>query len=154
MRIYYTIPIVRRHGQDKSENGLCLLKNGDPHYLVLQATSITKFYLTVYYFQHSLAQMSFIYCHLNFHANLLRPWPFPLRHGLPSDVYESKCCRSSWPFLQFHRCDLFILLQKNPDLLYLAIAILVYQYCAQYWYKNLLQYCEFFPKFCTILVYQ
>jgi hypothetical protein len=22
--------------------------------------------------------MSFIYCHLNFHANLLRPWPFPL----------------------------------------------------------------------------
>jgi hypothetical protein len=39
----------------KSENGLCLLspphlrvlKNGDPHYLVLQATSITKFYLTI-----------------------------------------------------------------------------------------------------------
>jgi hypothetical protein len=25
-------------------------KVGDPHYLVLQATSITKFYLTVYYF--------------------------------------------------------------------------------------------------------
>jgi hypothetical protein len=25
-------------------------KNGDPHYLVLQATSITIFYLTVYYF--------------------------------------------------------------------------------------------------------
>jgi hypothetical protein len=55
---YYTIPIVWRHGQDKSENGLCLLspphwrvlKNVDPHYLVLQATSITKFYLTVYYF--------------------------------------------------------------------------------------------------------
>ena len=22
--------------------------------------------------------MSFIYCHLNFHANLLRPWPLPL----------------------------------------------------------------------------
>ena len=22
--------------------------------------------------------MSFIYCHLNFHANLLRPWRFPL----------------------------------------------------------------------------
>ena len=22
--------------------------------------------------------MSFIYCHLNFHANLLRPWHFPL----------------------------------------------------------------------------
>jgi hypothetical protein len=22
--------------------------------------------------------MSFIYCHLNFHANLLRPWSFPL----------------------------------------------------------------------------
>ena len=22
--------------------------------------------------------MSFIYCHLNFQANLLRPWPFPL----------------------------------------------------------------------------
>jgi hypothetical protein len=53
-----TIAVVQRHGQDKSENGLCLLspphyrvlKNGDPHYLVLQATSITKFYLTVYYF--------------------------------------------------------------------------------------------------------
>jgi hypothetical protein len=29
-------------------------------------------------FLTSLAQMSFIYCHLNFHANLLRPWPFPL----------------------------------------------------------------------------
>jgi hypothetical protein len=27
-----------------------VLKNGGPHYLVLQATSITKFYLTVYYF--------------------------------------------------------------------------------------------------------
>jgi hypothetical protein len=27
---------------------------------------------------NSLAQMSFICCHLNFHANLLRPWPFPL----------------------------------------------------------------------------
>ena len=23
--------------------------------------------------------MSLIYCHLNFHANLLRPWRFPLR---------------------------------------------------------------------------
>jgi hypothetical protein len=23
--------------------------------------------------------MSFIYCHLNFYANLLRPWPFPLK---------------------------------------------------------------------------
>ena len=22
--------------------------------------------------------MSFIYCHLNYHANLLRPWRFPL----------------------------------------------------------------------------
>ena len=87
--IYYTIPIVRRHGKDKSENGLCLLsphwrvlKNGDPHYLVLQATSITKFYLTVYYLQHSLTQMSFIYCHLNFHPNLLRPWRFPLKKNL------------------------------------------------------------------------
>ena len=49
------------------------------HYLVLHATSMTKFYLTVYDFSHSLAQMSFIYCHLNFHANLLRPWHFPLR---------------------------------------------------------------------------
>ena len=30
-------------------------------------------------FNHQiLAQMSFIYCHLNVHANLLRPWPFPL----------------------------------------------------------------------------
>ena len=29
-------------------------------------------------FLHSLTQMSFIYCHLNFHANLLRPWRFPL----------------------------------------------------------------------------
>jgi HD-like signal output (HDOD) protein len=37
-----------------------------------------KFYLTVYYFEQSLTQMSFIYCHLNFHANLLRPWRFPL----------------------------------------------------------------------------
>ena len=27
-----------------------VLNNGDPHYLVLHATSITKFYLTVYYF--------------------------------------------------------------------------------------------------------
>ena len=27
-----------------------VLKNGDPHYLVLQASSITKFYLMVYYF--------------------------------------------------------------------------------------------------------
>ena len=25
-----------------------------------------------------ISTMSFIYCHLNFHANLLRPWPFPL----------------------------------------------------------------------------
>ena len=25
--------------------------------------------------------MYFIYCHLNFHANLLRPWPFPLNNG-------------------------------------------------------------------------
>ena len=48
------------------------------HYLVLHATSMTKFYLTVYYFLRSLTQMSFIYCHLNFHANLLRPWRFPL----------------------------------------------------------------------------
>ena len=55
-----------------------VLNNGDPHYLVLHATSMIKFYLTVYYFQHSLTQMSFIYCHLNFHANLLRPWRFPL----------------------------------------------------------------------------
>jgi hypothetical protein len=29
-------------------------------------------------FLHSLTQMSFNYCHLNFHANLLRPWRFPL----------------------------------------------------------------------------
>jgi hypothetical protein len=49
---------VRQNGQDKSENGLCLLspphwtvlKNGDPHYLVLHAISMTKFYLTVFYF--------------------------------------------------------------------------------------------------------
>ena len=42
----------------ESENGLCLLsphieefwKNGDLHYLVLHATSMNKFYLTVYYF--------------------------------------------------------------------------------------------------------
>jgi hypothetical protein len=40
MLIYYTIPTERRYGQDKSENGLCLLspphwrvlKNGDPHF--------------------------------------------------------------------------------------------------------------------------
>ena len=25
--------------------------------------------------------MSFIYCHLNFHANLLRPWRFPLSNN-------------------------------------------------------------------------
>ena len=29
-------------------------------------------------FSISLAQMSFIYCHLNFHPNLVRPWLFPL----------------------------------------------------------------------------
>jgi hypothetical protein len=71
-------------------NGLCLLsphieelrKMAIPHYLVLHATSMTKFYITVYYFWHSLTQMSFIYCHLNFHANLLRPWCFPLRSNL------------------------------------------------------------------------
>jgi hypothetical protein len=38
-----------------------------PHYLVLHATPMTKFYITIYYFWHSLTQMSFIYCHLNFH---------------------------------------------------------------------------------------
>jgi hypothetical protein len=31
-------------------------------------------------------QLSFIYCHLNFHANLIRPWTFPLKlvilHGI------------------------------------------------------------------------
>jgi hypothetical protein len=64
-------------------------KNGDPHYLALQATSITKFYLTVYYFQHSLAQMSFIYCHLNFHANLLRPWPFPLTKQFLGEIQDN-----------------------------------------------------------------
>ena len=32
------------------------------------------------------------------------------------------------------------------DLLYLAITILVYQYCWQYWYKKLFQYCNFFTK--------
>jgi hypothetical protein len=26
--------------------------------------------------------MSFIYCHLNFHANLLRPWRFPLNKNI------------------------------------------------------------------------
>ena len=30
--------------------------------------------------------MSFIYCHLNFHTNLLRPWPFPLISA-PSELY-------------------------------------------------------------------
>jgi hypothetical protein len=30
---------------------------------------------------NSLTQMSFIYCHLNFHPNLLRPWHFPLSHS-------------------------------------------------------------------------
>jgi hypothetical protein len=47
-------------------------------FLVLHATSMTKFYLTVYYFKHSLTQMSFIYCHLNFYANFLWSWRFPL----------------------------------------------------------------------------
>jgi hypothetical protein len=85
---WYIIPyrLYDVTGRINPRDGLCLLspphwrvlKNGDSHYLVLQATSITKFYLTVYYFQHSLAQMSFIYCHLNLQANLLRPWPFPL----------------------------------------------------------------------------
>jgi hypothetical protein len=33
--------------------------------------------------------MSFIYCHLNFHANLLRPWPFPLRISyFPCDIVQ------------------------------------------------------------------
>ena len=50
------------------------------HYLVLHATSMTKFYLTVYYFYHSLAQMSFIYCHLNIRTNLSRPWRFSLAY--------------------------------------------------------------------------
>jgi hypothetical protein len=50
----------------------------------MQATSITKLYLTVYYFYHSLSKMSFIYCHLNFHVNLLRPWPFPLNINMNS----------------------------------------------------------------------
>ena len=71
----------------RMDYAFCLLtlkssEKGDPNYLVLQATSITKFYLTVYYLQHSLTQMSFIYCHLNFHANLSRPWRFPLKKNL------------------------------------------------------------------------
>ena len=54
MLIYYTIPIVRRHGQDKSENGLCLLspphwrvlENGGPHYKY-QKINI-RHYFTIY----------------------------------------------------------------------------------------------------------
>ena len=53
---------------------LLILKSsikGDSHYLVLHATSMTKFYHTVYYFKLSLTQISFIYCHLYSHVNLL-----------------------------------------------------------------------------------
>ena len=42
--------------------------------------------------------------------------------------------------------------QKTTDLLYLAITILVYQYCWQYWYKKSFQYSNFFTKKNTILV--
>ena len=58
------------------------------HYLVLHATSMTKFYLTVCYFQHSLTHMSFIYCHLNFHTNLLRPGCFPLNSLRPKNYKQ------------------------------------------------------------------
>jgi hypothetical protein len=140
---YYTIPIVRRHGQDKSENGLCLLspphwkvlKNGDPHYLVLQATSITKFYLTVYYFQHSLAQMYFIYCHLNFHANLLIPHKLMATHQIAVLYCQASTPRlcpwsMSFPYIHIYinltrplkkmqACEffplLYYILKKNSD---------------------------------------
>jgi hypothetical protein len=39
--------------------------------------------------------MSFIYCHLNFHANLLRPWPFPLSNN---DYIEIDLFIVSFPY--------------------------------------------------------
>jgi hypothetical protein len=121
MLIYYTISVVRRHGQDKSENGLCLffsstLKSFEKWRSPLFGAKITSYiYLLIFtislwlHFKHFIAltkresvrrilfcnyrsglslsthrpvtttQMSFIYCHLNFHANLSRTWPFPLK---------------------------------------------------------------------------
>ena len=38
--------------------------------------------------------MSFIYCHLNFHANLLRPWRFSLIARRPSDCDDIYSRRS------------------------------------------------------------
>jgi hypothetical protein len=85
MLIYYTIPIVRRHGQDKSEM--------DYAFRLLHIEEFWKMAISIIWryrqlqlpnstlrilFLTFISTMSFIYCHLNFHANLLRPWPFPL----------------------------------------------------------------------------
>ena len=85
MLIYYTIPIVRRHGQDKSEMdyAFCLLHIEEFWKMLI---SIIWCYRHLQWpnsalrilFLAFISTMSFIYCHLNFHANLLRPWPFPL----------------------------------------------------------------------------
>jgi hypothetical protein len=60
---------------------------------------------------YPLAQMSFIYCHLNLHANLLRPWPFPLNTinqpnqanyytVIVNQAYDSGWCHNTKRFLR------------------------------------------------------
>jgi hypothetical protein len=36
--------------------------------------------------------MSFIYCHLHFHANLIRPWPFPLKLVIVHGIFGCYIC--------------------------------------------------------------
>jgi hypothetical protein len=48
-------------------------------YMQLQSPNSTLQYTTCI-FKLSLTKMSFIYYHLNFHDNLLRPWRFPLKN--------------------------------------------------------------------------
>jgi hypothetical protein len=57
--------------------------------------------------------MSFIYCHLNFNANLLRPWPFPLMITIYQEIlytiyyiqYTYLLNRTRFPYLDFYRAQ-------------------------------------------------
>jgi hypothetical protein len=81
MPIYYTIPIERRHMQDnpRMDYVFCLLHIEEFWKMVIPIFGATCNFndQILPYGILFLTQMSFIYCHLNFHANLLRSWRFP-----------------------------------------------------------------------------
>jgi hypothetical protein len=94
-----------RETWEKARQSLAFSPVSKPHthitYMLRQCTSIV----------YLLTQMSFIYCHLNFHANLLRPWRFPLKrsgHIVKPSILKWSSFNSLLDFNTYRKFDWFI----------------------------------------------